>query len=192
MRNRILRQRDGLHFEVRLEKSRKIVKNLQSASWFSTSRNVFSYVHFRSEVQTLECINKLLSRKIKVSVPVTLVAEKELLAVEITDPAKQLKPGYAGILEPNKERTTQAVLDASTIELALVPGSVFDRNGGRLGYGGGYYDRFFAEKAPQALRVGLAYEIQLVAEVPLEEHDKRMDYLVTEKAVYDCGRKRGA
>jgi 5-formyltetrahydrofolate cyclo-ligase len=61
-----------------------------------------------------------------------------------------------------------------------MPGSVFDLRGGRLGYGGGFYDRFLQTAAPQALRIGLAYDLQVVAAVPLQRHDQQLDYLVTE------------
>jgi 5-formyltetrahydrofolate cyclo-ligase len=108
-----------------------------------------------------------------------------LLAVPITDPARQLQPGCYGILEPT---SAQVVIEPARLDLALVPGSVFDRCGARLGYGGGFYDRFLSQDAPQALRIGLSFEIQLVDQVPTEVHDQFMDILVTEEQLYDCRR----
>lgn len=79
-------------------------------------------------------------------------------------------------------------LEPASIDVVIIPGSVFDRQGGRLGYGGGYYDRFLAQAAPQALRVALAYELQLVDAIKLQPHDQLMDWLVTEKTSYHCRR----
>ncbi|MOA35167.1 5-formyltetrahydrofolate cyclo-ligase family protein [compost metagenome] len=75
-------------------------------------------------------------------------------------------------------------------EVVFVPGLAFDRQGGRLGYGGGYYDRFAARlsmqdgTAQQMLWLGAAFEKQLIAHVPLERHDLKMNGIVTELAVY--------
>ena len=68
------------------------------------------------------------------------------------------------------------------LAVALVPGRAFDALGGRLGRGGGYYDRF-AGACPQALRVGVAHQLQVVASVPMEAHDAPMDVLVTDRQV---------
>ncbi|MCW5213519.1 hypothetical protein VU04_11495, partial [Desulfobulbus sp. TB] len=66
----------------------------------------------------------------------------------------------------------------------------FDPLGGRLGYGGGYYDRFLTQDAPQAQRIGLAYTQQMVEQVPMEPHDQYMDMIITEEQVYQCRKLR--
>lgn len=73
--------------------------------------------------------------------------------------------------------------------LCLTPGSVFDRTGGRFGYGKGYYDRWF-EKHPCLLRAGIAYEHQVEEKLPTEVFDLPMDYLITEQGVKPCGKER--
>lgn len=113
-------------------------------------------------------------------VPRTLPGEG-LDAYKINDLDLDLAPGFCSIPEPVLERVV--LFEPSKIDVVILPGSVFDLNGGRLGYGGGYYDRFLANGAPQALRIGLAYEMQLVDEVPVMAHDQPLDYLVTEKRV---------
>ena len=72
------------------------------------------------------------------------------------------------------------VLDARTIDLIIVPGAAFDAAGRRLGLGAGYYDRFMAERAPQASRIALTFDCQLVDEVPVESHDQTVDLVITE------------
>ncbi|MCD6390164.1 MAG: 5-formyltetrahydrofolate cyclo-ligase, partial [Desulfobulbaceae bacterium] len=142
---------------------------------------IFSYAHFRSEVETLPLIRQALARQMRVTVPLTLVAESRLEAYEIQDPAKELKPGYCRIPEPDPGQAKQ--IDPAEIEVVLLPGSVFDLCGGRLGYGGGYYDRFLDREAPRALRIGLAFELQVVDTVPLLAHDERVHFLVTEERI---------
>ncbi|MCW5206265.1 5-formyltetrahydrofolate cyclo-ligase [Desulfobulbus sp. F5] len=187
-----LTARDQLDPALRCENSRRIFAQLTEHRLLTAAQHLFMYVHFRSEVETLPLIEHFLAVGKKVSVPLTLRKESQLLAVRITDPVSQLKPGCFGILEPTQEQKKQAVIDPATIDIALVPGSVFDRYGGRLGYGGGFYDRFLAQNAPQAYKIGLAYELQLVKEVPTEAHDQRMDMIITEEQLYDCRRIRNA
>ena len=93
-----------------------------------------------------------------------------------------LAPGFQGIPEPvfHPDR----VFAPEALDVVVLPGLLFDRNGNRLGYGGGYYDRFLATQAPQALRVGLAFARQLAdAPIPAEPHDMRLDMLVTEAEI---------
>lgn len=150
---------------------------------FQKAKTVFIYVDFRSEVQTRDLILKMHEMGKKVVVPVTLLEDRDLLPVYINDVEKDLAPGYASIPEPVEAiRETQRVSPAS-LDIVFLPGSVFDERGGRMGYGGGFYDRFVSCKAPQALRIGLAYEQQMVKEAPLQDHDERMDMIITEKRV---------
>ena len=116
-------------------------------------------------------------------VPVTLVREKRLLPVAIRDLEKDLVPGYCSIPEPRMEIRKDRTVAASEIETIIVPGSVFDERGGRLGYGGGYYDRFMAHEAPQARRIGLAFDLQVIDRLSLQSHDELLDLVVTEKRI---------
>ncbi|MCX5877428.1 MAG: 5-formyltetrahydrofolate cyclo-ligase [Deltaproteobacteria bacterium] len=186
LRTKILAARDGLPPEERQQKSRAITERLLALPEFSASHCVFSYVSFRSEVETLPLIAHCLSRSVAMSVPLTLPAEHRLLAYGITDISRDLAPGYYGILEPAE---ALPLVDPASIEVVVVPGSVFDTHGGRLGYGGGFYDRFLQSAAPQALRIGLAFDLQVVAAVPLESHDQRLDYLITETRTIPLERK---
>lgn len=177
LRTQILAARDSLPAEERQRKSRIITEHLLALPEFIGARNVFAYVSFRSEVETLPLIADCLSRGVVVSVPLTLPADHRLLPYAVTDPERDLTPGYCNILEPLK---TLPQMDPASIEVVVTPGSVFDAQGGRLGYGGGFYDRFLQTAAPQALRIGLAFDLQLVESVPLEKHDEQLDYLITE------------
>jgi len=190
LRKKTLATRDQIDSDTRKEKSRHIQKLLTAHPAISDAAHLFIYVNFRSEVQTMELINQLLAADKTVSVPVTLLEDSRLLAVQLTDPESQLASGCFGIPEPTRARIDEATVDPATIDTVLIPGSVFDQTGGRLGYGGGFYDRFLTEAAPGAIRVGVAFEVQLVNRVPMEPHDQYMDLLVTEQQIYDCRRIR--
>ncbi len=93
----------------------------------------------------------------------------------------ELRPGRFGILEPASEAPDAG----SEFDLILVPGKAFDLQGGRLGRGKGFYDRFLAEA--RGLRAGVCFDDQIVEGVPLEPHDLRMDFVVTPSSIYRCG-----
>jgi 5-formyltetrahydrofolate cyclo-ligase len=158
-----------------------ISENLWLLPEFARAGLLFIYVAFRSEVETLPLIRRCLATGRQVTVPLTCSNPPRLEAYRLLDIDKDLLPGYCGIYEPDPRRLTKVA--PGEIAAVILPGSVFDRQGGRLGYGGGYYDRFLAAAAPAALRIGLAFELQLVESVPLEPHDQRLDFLVTEKGV---------
>jgi 5-formyltetrahydrofolate cyclo-ligase len=192
LRKKRLAARDQLDSASRQEKSRAIHRLLLDNPAVQAAEEFFLYIHFRSEVETVSLLQQLLALGKRVTVPRTLHKERTLLAVQITDLASQLEPGCFGILEPTQQQIAQATINPASIDIALVPGSVFDRQGGRLGYGGGFYDRFLSQDAPQALRIGLAFSLQLTTRLSLEPHDQRMDLLVTEEQCYTCQRNRYA
>lgn len=96
---------------------------------------------------------------------------------QIEDPA-DLSPGTFGILEPP---AGAPVVEPEQVSVFLCPGVAFDPGGRRLGRGGGYYDRLLARRSADSLVIGVCCERQLVAEVPAEDHDARMDLIVTER-----------
>jgi len=167
---------------ARTTMSRQILEKLVTLPIFK--RNLFFiYCSFQSEVETLMLLRRCLDEGKSVCVPVTVPQRSELLAVTITDPSADLLPGYKGIPEPIPSLVELQRVCPQSIEIAIIPGAVFERSGHRLGYGGGYYDRFLAHKAPQACRVGLAFSQQLVDRIPVLSHDIPLDMLVTEKEV---------
>ncbi|MDW7771413.1 MAG: 5-formyltetrahydrofolate cyclo-ligase [Desulfobulbaceae bacterium] len=192
LRRSRLAARDALPETEQETRSSRICANLFKLTQIRNASTVFVYMHFRSEVQTAEFINFCLCHGKNVTIPYTLPDEKQLLAIGITDLDLDLEPGYCGILEPAGRIVKRAECSPRNIDVVIVPGAVFDRTGGRLGYGGGFYDRFLALKACRAFRIGLAYEMQMIEKVPVEQHDQLMDLVVTEANIYDCRRNRHA
>lgn len=188
LRKKVLEARDLLSIAQRREKSRAAMKNFFNLPEVDHWAAFFIYVNFRSELQTMELIRKCLEQDRRVAVPLVEAATHAMIPLLIKDPGKDLKPGYYGIPEPDPRKC--AGIDAGEIDVAIIPGSVFDVHGGRLGYGGGYYDRFLVNEAPQARRIGFAYELQLVEKVPLQPHDQPLDILITESRVVTIDHKR--
>ncbi|MGO4182314.1 5-formyltetrahydrofolate cyclo-ligase [Paenibacillus sp. TAF43_2] len=143
------------------------------------------YVSFRSELDLSGLIEWGWRTGREVIAPRCIAADRsmELYTLRSWD---DLIPGAYGILEPNPN-TAQPFKDNCELGVVFVPGLAFDLQGGRLGYGGGYYDRFaesFQNNASKPYWLGIAFEAQLIDEVPLEGHDLKMDGLITEKNMY--------
>jgi len=183
LRKNILLARDSLSSVERQAMSSAIARKILLLEEFVRGSTIFIYIDFRSEVETRFLIGELLKQGKRVVAPVTLVKEKRLLPVEIRDLEKDLVPGYCLIPEPRMAIRKSRRVFAGEIEIILLPGSVFDERGGRLGYGGGYYDRFMAHEAPMARRIGMAFELQVVDSLDLQPHDQKVDLVVTEKRI---------
>ena len=181
LRNKILGARNLLSASERHAKSSSAIQNFWSLPEMKHWSTLFIYVNFRSELETLELIYQCLSHGKRVAVPLVDASTVSMIPLLIQDPEKDLVPGYYGIPEPDPQKSLRVA--AREIDAAVIPGSVFDIQGGRLGYGGGYYDRFLVNDAPQAKRIGFAFEMQVVEKVPVEPHDQPLDILITEKRI---------
>lgn len=188
LRKAILAKRNRLSSEEIRKRSASIQKRLLSLEQIQKAHNIFAYVSFRSEVETLQLIDLLLEMGKSVTVPITRVKDKRLDAIKITDRALDLEPGYCNIPEPTQTLCRNAMADPESIEIILLPGSVFDKRGGRFGYGGGFYDRFVSQ-IPQACRIGLAFDLQIITKAQLQAHDELLDYVVTESGTIVGNRK---
>jgi 5-formyltetrahydrofolate cyclo-ligase len=105
---------------------------------------------------------------------------QRLMLYEIKD-INELTPGYLGISEPSL--SDDRLKDIGDVDLAVIPGVVFDYSGNRLGYGGGYYDNLLPNIKEKTPLIALAYKEQLVDSIPLETHDVKVDVLVTDEGV---------
>ncbi|MFO7736529.1 MAG: 5-formyltetrahydrofolate cyclo-ligase [bacterium] len=184
IRKEKLELRNALTDDEKKNKSDSIIEKIIDFDEIKSAKNVFIYVHFRSEVRTVELIDKLMKMNKRISVPITDVQQKRINAVHITDMSKDLVPGYCNIPEPHPDILHGNITEPENLDVVILPGSVFDMRGGRMGYGGGYYDRFL-EKIPYATRIGLAYEVQIVDEIALQPHDELLDYTVTEERIIE-------
>jgi 5-formyltetrahydrofolate cyclo-ligase len=143
---------------------------------FKSAKTVGAYYAFGSEVRTNLIIEKAHSLGKKVALP---SVEGETLTFYELSPGQCLVKGRFGIMEP----LPYGPVD--NIDLLVVPGVAFDRQGYRLGYGKGYYDRYLEKnKKTISLCAGLAYSFQLLNSLPLREHDMRLDAIATENEIH--------
>jgi len=179
-RSSALRARDALTEQQRKLKSSLIIEQLCSMRAVQDAGSFFVYVSFSSEVETHNLIRKLLAEGKRVCVPFVDRASNTMTASLIKSMEHDLAPGCFGILEP-APGCVHAV-DAKTIHVVIVPGVSFANDGFRIGYGGGYYDRFL--KNCPAVTIGLAFDMQVFDQVPHDGGgDVALDYVVTESSI---------
>ena len=190
LRQEFLKKRDSLSRDEIKSKSERIEKRLFSLPEFQRAKTVMFYVSFRSEVETEKMIRNALNLKKRIVIPV--VDGEKIVVSEIKNLKKELTKGSFGIREPKKEFRRR--VNQKEIDLVVVPGVVFDKRGGRLGYGRGYYDRFLRSKSissrmsrsHQCALIGLAFDLQIARKIPLVEEDVKVDKIVTESGMVNC------
>lgn len=141
---------------------------------------VLVYIPFRSEADVWPLAEALLASGHRVAAP-RVVRGQGRMDLYAIDGRDALTPGSYGIMEPGEDASA---VHFASIDVVVVPGLAFDRQGGRLGYGAGYYDRLFRQYAladvSMPVRIGTGFGAQVVERVPMEAHDYRVDWLVTE------------
>nr|WP_312576777.1 5-formyltetrahydrofolate cyclo-ligase [Sedimentibacter sp.] len=183
IRKKILNIRNNMTNQNVLEKSRIIVDNLKSRKEYEESESVFIYMDFKNEVRTFDFIKEMIDKKKRVIIPYTDVKNTIIVPAEIKDIDRDLKVSPFGYLEPKKEKIIP--VDPVEFDLIIVPGVTFDKKLNRIGFGKGYYDRILVKKRNDVKAIAIAYEFQILDEIPSEEHDIKMDMIITEENVYE-------
>jgi 5-formyltetrahydrofolate cyclo-ligase len=181
VRQACLCQRTSLGEKERKRKSVIIQQKLMDLPEFQLAQTVMLFLDFREEVETTVLAEATIAGKKKLVLP-RCAPHAILLPIEVRDLMRDIELGAYGIREP---KLTLGVVEPSEIDLIIVPGSGFDLQGNRLGYGGGYYDRFFMLLNPLTARVALGFECQVIPQVPVGKHDAKMTMLITENRVYN-------
>ena len=177
----IIEKRNSLTDQEVKDKSKKIINNLKSLKEFKEAKNILFYISCKKEVDTQEIIKELLEKKEKnIIVPYTIKNKPKIFLSELKD-FVELEPKTFGILE-SKEKYIRE-FNKDKVDLVIVPAIVFDKNGYRIGYGYGYYDRFLKTIKKDIVKVGLAFDFQLIDKIPEEEHDVPLNIIVTEKEI---------
>ncbi len=189
LREKLLKRRDAIPPELKSAKESAIEDRLFSQDIFKKARSILLYVSFRSEVDTRKYLHDIIKLGKKLVLPLVDTRHKVLKLYEIKNP-DELEPGYMGILEPGILRYRRCSL--KDIDLVIIPGTGFDPNGNRLGYGGGYYDKLLSMEARELAEidhittVALAFEEQIGEEIPSEPHDIKVDMIVTDERIITC------
>lgn len=172
--------RSVLTREEREEKSQKIQSIVTGVVEFQKANTIMSFLNFRDEVDTTALAENILESGKRLILP-RCAPQGVLIPAEINDLKEDIEPGKWGIREPKKESLVS--VNPEEIDLIIIPGAAFDRQGNRLGYGGGYYDRFLNHLRPEVPKIALAFACQILPEIPLDPYDLSVDALVTEDGV---------
>ena len=163
------------------EKTLQVTDRLYDFANFMEASIVLLYVDKENEVASKEIIRRCYNYNKIVVLPSFNTEKRTIVPMKVDDPNKDLVKGPRGILEPNPERCK--IVGIEFVDIAIVPGIAFDEKGGRIGSGEGYYDRLIPKLAATTRKVALAFECQIMAQIPMTSHDKHVDIIITEDRV---------
>lgn len=179
LRREMIAQRVQLTPECQQEEAARMCRKIVDHLAFKQSKTILFYMPFRGEADVRPAIEAAWKQGKRVALPRVDKGEKNM-TLWLIDNFLQLEKGAYGILEPKKREV--AGITPAELDLVIVPGVAFDLDGYRIGYGGGYYDRFFA-KWRSVVRLGVGYSFQVVPTVYPEDHDQPLHGLITSEQV---------
>lgn len=184
IRLEILDKRGKLGKEDHKTNSDKIIQKIYDSPFYKNASTIMTFISFGDEVDTHEFIKTSIKNGKKIVVPITVPEKKELKLSQVKD-FSELEIGHYNILTPKEEFLR--FVDPKDVDLIIVPGVAFDREGYRIGYGGGYYDRFLSSKVKENVpKISIAFSLQIIDKVPREHFDIPVDYIYTEKEIINC------
>lgn len=175
IRRRVLKERNSITEKKWEEKSHSIFKKVVTHPFFLEADTIYCYVDYQKEVGTREIIQKAWNLGKKVAVP--RVEGMEMQFYYIQD-FSELQCGYRQILEP----VTTVAADGAH-GLVIMPGAAFDSKHNRIGYGKGFYDKYLSQHI-ELKTLAIAFEMQMVEEIPAEPYDFRPEVIITEEQIY--------
>ncbi len=176
LRKKIRNLRENLSIEEVLGKSERTCNKLIETNIYKNAKIIMSYMSIKNELNTQGLNAKILSDKKKLYLPVIDKKYNMIVAREV-EKLEKISKGMYNIPEPSNGK----IIDKNKIDLIIVPGLVFDKNGNRIGFGMGYYDRFL--KDYNGKTIGLCYKFQIVETIISEAHDEKLDMLCSEDGI---------
>ena len=177
IRKEILKTRDDIEVVLKKEYDSIIFKRLINSDTYKNANKIFTYISFGSEVDTKEFIKYALSDNKEIYVPKTDKGKREMVAMTINS-LDNMGVDKWGILEP---KTVEEDKIGEEFDLIIMPGVAFDKFGNRIGYGGGYYDKYISRKNIKCPKIALAYDLQIIDKIQCEEHDIKADGIISNK-----------
>jgi 5-formyltetrahydrofolate cyclo-ligase len=184
IRKEILEKRKSQDPEIRAAQSRSIIRTLLNHKEFQKADKILIYLSKDGEVGTDNLLGRAFELGKRVCVSVVDRENEELRVSELPGPDISFRLGSFGVREPAEEDLNFVPPDQ--IDLVVAPGLAFDRRGGRIGYGKGYYDRLLSRLGSHVPRIALAFDFQVLDAVPQDENDIRVDAIITEKSTMNC------
>jgi 5-formyltetrahydrofolate cyclo-ligase len=181
IRRNALAERDALSKKERAEKSAAIMARLFDFANFLEAKIVMFYMSHGSEVGTDKMVRRALEIGKIVALPVVDPEKKDIVPFKVDDLDEDIQEGFKGIREPNIQRCKK--IPVGQVNLAIVPAIALDERGGRVGHGTGFYDRFLPELEITTRKVAIAFECQMVQQIPMEPHDRYIDIIITEDRI---------
>jgi 5-formyltetrahydrofolate cyclo-ligase len=164
-------------------KTRKIENRLFDFANFVEANITMLYISSPGEVSSRNIITYCLDYRKIIVLPAFDPQKFRIRLFKIDNIEKDLKPGTRGILEPDTTRCKPVPVEC--LDIAIIPGIAFDEKGGRIGSGEGYYDRFIPKLPITTRKVSIAFEDQIIPQIPMESHDKHVDIIIThERTIY--------
>ena len=186
IRKRMLAFRDAMPPSERALKSRRIAELVMGHPAYRRAECLLCYAGYKSEADTFFLMGQALKEGKAVYCPkvVEAVPAKHQMEFYRIRSLEELEPGYRGIPEPpvSPDRLFTQTGETGENNLMILPGSVFDKNGNRIGYGGGYYDRYL-ETHTGIVRMGICFDFQVAETVPVDRYDWKMDMVITENGI---------
>ena len=174
--------RRGLSRDEQAIAARDAAARLFGFAPYKDAKRVMAYMACRGELSLAPVIEDILIRGKTLLLP--RCDAPGVITARRIESLSQLVPGTYGLMEPASE---SEIVPPAEIDLILVPGTAFDRRGGRIGQGGGYYDRLLEQT--DALRAGVCHDFAVIECVPAEQHDAYMDYILTPQGIARCGKE---
>ena len=185
LRQSIIALRDQMPAFERARLSRTVIEGICRLPAYHAADTVLGYLNFGAELEAEVWVRRALADGKRVLLPRVNRASRHLDLYRVRDLSVDVAPGMWGIREPVIERCVRE--DApGTVDFVLLPGVAFTRDGARLGYGGGFYDRLLAHLPDRPALVAGAFAKQVVAELPQEPTDRKVEWLVTETETIHC------
>lgn len=177
-RRRALKRRDSIPEPERRRWSEEITEQVLQSGWYKQAESVLSYVSFRSEVETMDLNRAVIREGKKLFLPKTYPKEKKMIFYPVCS-MDSLQSGYQGILEPQEtEGAFEKIANTASV-LMIMPGVCFDLLGNRMGYGGGYYDRYLEKFGSRITHtVMLAYQAQEERKIEIGIYDRKPELII--------------
>ena len=168
--------------------SESACSNLLSIDILAKSSNFTCYSSRSEELQTGSFILNLLQSGKRVALPKVDKKKKELSFFYITSVENDLESGFNNIMEPKEG--LKRVNSLSEIDFGVIPAVSVDAEGNRIGFGGGYFDKYFKGKSTENILCGFVFDFQILEKVPRDSHDLKLDIIVSDRRIIYCGKRQ--